>query len=268
MLAVVKFLKKIDLRRSSQASSQRGYTMIEISLATGFVAIIIATLAATTTNIIKSYNKGIWLSQINQAGQQINADIGDKARFAASVSYDNASHRLCVSGVSYVWNLQNEIDRGDSHVNKYDGTGEAIRLVRIDDPRAEYCARKADGTYKAVARDDSHVRQLLGRGAAIQQFSVSGKQPLLKVSIVVSTEGSNTPVLAKSDGTIDKSFYTTGTKGLGDAHWQCGDLIEKEAGGLTSSGVIANPDQVTFKPASNQYCAFANYEITIFERSV
>jgi len=67
------------------SDKQSGFTLIEVSTALIFVGFIIFILAATTVNIVRSYNKGIWLAQINQAGQQMNSDIGDKARYSPAI---------------------------------------------------------------------------------------------------------------------------------------------------------------------------------------
>ena len=83
-------------RDGIDASSNRGFTLVEVTLAMVFIAIIIAVLAATTVNIIRSYNKGVWLSQINQAGQQLNTDIGEKARYSTMAKVFEDNQRICV----------------------------------------------------------------------------------------------------------------------------------------------------------------------------
>ena len=97
------------MRTMNYKSEQKGYTLVEVSLATIFVGIIVMVLGATTINVIRSYNKGIWLSQINQAGQQLNADISDKTRYSSTAVVDNTNRRLCVGGVSYLWNTEKDI---------------------------------------------------------------------------------------------------------------------------------------------------------------
>ena len=245
---------------------QRGFTLVEVSLALIFVAVIIAVLAATTVNITRSYNKGIWLSQINQAGQQLNTDIGDKARYSAVAKVDNEHRRLCISGVSYLWNTESDLDSSTGFKNTYSDSGSDYSLVRVEDPNSDYCA---DPTLMPSSSDDS-VRTLLARGAAIQAFDViqgvtgsgdaeeNSNIPLLTVSTVISTEGANRPVRVYSDGS-GLRIDANGTRS--DSSWQCGDWYDDG----DTPGKVDNNDH--FEAAENQYCSFAEYNITVYERS-
>ena len=234
------------------SDKQSGFTLIEVSTALIFVGFIIFILAATTVNIVRSYNKGIWLAQINQAGQQMNSDIGDKARYSPAATVTK-NRRMCINGVSYLWNTQQDIDNGKQGYNVYpDGT--PIRLARIDDPGGEYCI---DPTRQpGLPSTNSEVHILLGRGATIQEFEVEQKDkaPLLTISVVVSTEGANRPYKV----TLDKSgkYKEDMTNGT----WQCGDFIDDHP----SNGKL---DEGEFTPAKNQYCSFAKYTFTVYERS-
>lgn len=251
---------------TSDKHQQQGFTLVEVTLATAFIAIIIGLLATVTINIIRSYNKGVWLSQINQAGQQLNTDIGDKARYSTAAILDNndSPRRLCVGGVSYLWNTEANIDTRNTGNNVFADTGEPFSLIRIDDPNAEYCSNAS----KQPNQNDQKVSVLLGRGATIQEFNVQGgisggdgsgrSIPLLSINTVISTEGANRPVRAYTDedGThID----VNGTNP--NSTWQCGNWYDDGE----KSGVVDNADR--FEPAENQYCSFAEYNITVYERS-
>lgn len=237
------------------SDKQSGFTLIEVSTALIFVGFIIFILAATTVNIVRSYNKGIWLAQINQAGQQMNSDIGDKARYSPAATV-TSNRRMCINGVSYLWNTQQDID-GDPGNNRYsDGPGTPIRLARIDDPKGEYCG---DPTKRPkLPSDDSNVHILLGRGATIQEFKVEEQKagaPLLTISVVVSTEGANRPYKVSLVNGSDKY-----KEDMANGTWQCGDFIDDHP----SNGKL---DEGEFTPAKNQYCSFAKYTFTVYERS-
>ena len=237
------------------SDKQSGFTLIEVSTALIFVGFIIFILAATTVNIVRSYNKGIWLAQINQAGQQMNNDIGDKARYSPAATVKTKERRMCINGVSYLWNTQKDID-DDPGNNRYsDGPGTPIRLARIDDPKGEYCLdfKKRPG----LPSTNSEVHILLGRGATIQEFEVKQKAdvPLLTISVVVSTEGANRPYKVSLDNVSGKY-----REDMANGTWQCGDFIDDNP----SNGKL---DEGEFTPAKNQYCSFAKYTFTVYERS-
>ena len=237
------------------SDKQSGFTLIEVSTALIFVGFIIFILAATTVNIVRSYNKGIWLAQINQAGQQMNNDIGDKARYSGVAVVKADKRRMCINGVSYLWNTQKEIDNGQLGSNVYsDGT--PIRLARIEDKNGEYCTKDQQPGAPGKA---SNVRALLGRGVVIQEFKVSQATgvPLLTVSMVVSTEGVNRPIKAYTDHT---GVHIDVDQNRSDSSWQCGEWIDKN-----DNKMVDSID--TFTPAKNQYCSFAEYTFTVYERS-
>ena len=239
------------------SDKQSGFTLIEVSTALIFVGFIIFILAATTVNIVRSYNKGIWLAQINQAGQQMNNDIGDKARYSPAATVKPDKRRMCINGVSYLWNTQQDIDKNKQGDNVYsDGAWTPIRLARIDDPKGEYCT---DLTKRPkLPSDDSNVHILLGRGATIQEFKVEEQKagaPLLTISVVVSTEGANRPYKVSLDKVSGKY-----TEDMANGTWQCGDLIDDNNNNKLDQGEV-------FTPAKNQYCSFAKYTFTVYERS-
>lgn len=237
------------------SDKQSGFTLIEVSTALIFVGFIIFILAATTVNIVRSYNKGIWLAQINQAGQQMNSDIGDKARYSPAATVDTVNRRMCINGVSYLWNTQKDID-GDPGNNRYsDGPGTPIRLARIDDPGGDYCINLT--RQPGLPSTNSEVHILLGRGATIQEFKVEQKAnaPLLTISVVVSTEGANRPYKVSLDNVSGKY-----KEDMANGTWQCGDLIDNNNNNRLDQGEV-------FTPAKNQYCSFAKYTFTVYERS-
>lgn len=239
------------------SDKQSGFTLIEVSTALIFVGFIIFILAATTVNIVRSYNKGIWLAQINQAGQQMNSDIGDKARYSPAATVKPDERRMCINGVSYLWNTQKDIDDHNEKDNVY-SDGAPIRLARIDDPKGEYCL---DLTKRPkLPSDDSNVHILLGRGATIQEFKVEQKTdaPLLTISVVVSTEGANRPIKAYTDNT--GIVHIDAGQNNPNSYWQCGEWIDKN-----DNGIVESTD--TFTPAKNQYCSFAKYTFIVYERS-
>ena len=239
------------------SDKQSGFTLIEVSTALIFVGFIIFILAATTVNIVRSYNKGIWLAQINQAGQQMNSDIGDKARYSPAATVKAKERRMCINGVSYLWNTQKDIDNGQLGGNVYFGSGGTpIRLARIDDPKGEYCLDLQ--RQPKLPSADSNVHILLGRGATIQEFKVEEQKagaPLLTISVVVSTEGADRPYKVSLDNVSGKY-----REDMANGTWQCGDFIDDHP----SNGKL---DEGEFTPAKNQYCSFAKYTFTVYERS-
>ena len=212
---------------------QSGFTLVELSISLIFIAFIILFLSTTLLSIMRTYNKGIWLNQINSAGRQINSDISDQVRFSASsISIRNDKQRLCIGNVAYIWNRA----RAESFENKYheepnnaaSNRTTKLRFVRVLDNSGEDYCTNVDLMPK---RDSSDTSIMLGPGVVIQKFDASvSSTNLLRINAVFSTEGNDQP-----EFNPDTERY------------QC--MVGGE-----------------FTLSNNQFCAFAEFDIITFRR--
>jgi type II secretory pathway pseudopilin PulG len=211
-----------------KANHQSGFTLVELSMALIFIAFIIIFLIATMLNVLATYNKGIWMNQMNAAVRQIDTDLSDQIRFSSSVVFVPANNRLCAGGVSYIWNTTDNFknrfssEAEDAVINKTS----QLRLVRIIDVGGNFCNRVAD----MPNRDDSTLSALLGNNIDILRFDVASGADLIKFRVVLSTTGNNQP--AEIDG-----------------RYQCGDWIGD-----------------MFQPSANQYCSFVDVNFVTYKR--
>jgi len=210
---------------------EQGFTLVELSMSLIFIGFIILFLTSTMLSIMQTYNKGIWLDQINQAGRQINDDITDQARFSKNkVIIKSDEQRLCIGGVTYIWNTATSIKNQYSDESSLENT--KLRFVRILDHTGRFCASD-----DMPNRGDNNVSILLSPGVTVQEFKVTeGITGLLHIQVVFSAEG-----IKDSDRSDQPRFY--------DGRYQCGHVI---------NGV--------FTPAKNQYCAFAEFDIITYRR--
>jgi hypothetical protein len=221
---------------------QAGFTLVELSMSLLFIAFIILFLTTTLLSIIHTYNRGIWINQINAAGRQINSDIADQARYSVSTFVVRIEQqRLCIGGVVYLWNTAAQIDEKKAK-NWYYGEGETstkLRLSRVIDKTGEYC----DGA-KMPVRNDSGTSALLGQGVIVQQFNPieNPSTGLLRIRAVFSTEGDVQPKIVNNNNQL-----TTTTDPNGK--WRCGEMV----GGV-------------FKVGNNQFCSFAEFDIITYRR--
>lgn len=254
----------IRTHRTRERKVSAGFTIIEVSLSLTFIAFIILFLTASMLSIVSTYNKGVWLSQVNQALRQMNADIVDTVKYSASPKVkmvDGEATRLCANGVTYAWNLQSWIDEGHPR-NRFDNerssSTSSLRLVRIEDKSSSYCNSGSDDF---IPRD-SNTRVLLGKGAILQEFNVvqginsTQSIPLLSVNGVVSTEGSNAPSKVKLVG----NDYTFVNYNDNSGTWQCGDWVDSNGNDRKDTG--------EFTPSKGSFCAKADIGMQIYERGV
>jgi len=175
---------------TTNTKRQQGFTLVELSMSLIFIAFIILFLTTTLLSIMQTYNKGIWLNQINLAGRQINSDISDQVRFSNdTVIIDNINQRLCVGNVSYIWNTATSIK--NRYDNETDVATTKLRFVRVLGSGNKYC-----NSAEMPKRDDSNTSIMLGPGVIIQKFiATEGMASLLRIRAVFSTENDVQPEL-------------------------------------------------------------------------
>lgn len=86
---------------------QQGFTIIELMLAMTFLSFVLVFLALTLVQMIRTYDKGLTIKQVNQAGRAMTEDIAKSMRGEQPgniVLTNVANGRLCIGNVMYIWN--------------------------------------------------------------------------------------------------------------------------------------------------------------------
>lgn len=176
-----------------RATNQRGFTLIELMIALAFVAFILIFATTAVIQVMQTYNKGLAIKQINQAGRTTLEDVTRYLRTAdpgAVVTTAMGSNRLCLGGVSYVWNLYNT---PSGSANKYsDGT--PLTFTRVSDAASAMC-NNASGSYPAVPK--TSATDILGSNVwvmAVTMNAPSVSVPLADISIKLAV--ANDPAIS------------------------------------------------------------------------
>ena len=237
---------------------ERGYTLLELSLAITFLAFIVVFIVAIIMTMVGIYNKSIALSQINNAGQQIMTDLNG-ARFggdvAQTISGPNGG-RLCVNGITYLWNQSTDHKSFPASPYNHGPTSNGPQsLVRVFDPTAELCSPSATNSAEPAEQidalpssskiDKSTISIILGQTVIIQSFTVDlSNVALPRISMTISTAGNNAP-----------------------AYWN-GNQWTNLTGGIQSNSSAPTGSNVTrLRCGTNQYCGFAKYDMIIYQRN-
>lgn len=86
---------------------QQGFTVIELTLAMAFLAFILIFTTITTIQMMRTYNKGVTIKQINQAGRTLIEDLSRSLSAGSAADIDTTfipQGRLCVGKTVYIWN--------------------------------------------------------------------------------------------------------------------------------------------------------------------
>lgn len=157
------------------ANRQAGFTLIELLLALAFVGFVLIFATTTIIQVMRTYNKGLAVKEINQTARAAMEDmsriikvsnpnaIASLARTAPDVTGPTANQgRVCFGGVSYVWNFTN------LNVNRYTD-GSRVNFARVNDPGSGLCVG-SPGSYPNVNR--AQATELLSSNVWVQQMTV------------------------------------------------------------------------------------------------
>jgi prepilin-type N-terminal cleavage/methylation domain-containing protein len=152
--------------------NQAGFTLIELLLALAFVAFVLIFATTTIIQVMRTYNKGLAVKEINQTARATTEDItriikgSNPSVIVTSPLTTNPSTskgRVCFGGVSYVWNFTN------ATLNQYTDNSR-INFARVDDPGSALCVLSA-GVYPKVNK--AQATELLSSNVWVQQLNIT-----------------------------------------------------------------------------------------------
>jgi hypothetical protein len=88
-------------------SQTQGFTIIELMLAMTFLSFVLVFMSLTIVQMMRTYDKGLTIKQVNQAGRAVTDDIAKAMRGEQPgniVVTNVANGRLCIGNVMYIWN--------------------------------------------------------------------------------------------------------------------------------------------------------------------
>lgn len=143
-----------------------GFTLIELMLAMSFVSMLLLGVALITIQVGSTYNRGLTIKAVNQAGRDVNDSLrrdisssksGDITLVPQTAGGAANLNRLCLGMQSYVWNYGKAIN--ENKAVTYLDTGKPIVLARVDDPGATLC-KQASGAYPSVVNSANSTELL------------------------------------------------------------------------------------------------------------
>ena len=175
-----------------RSHKSKGFTIIELMLAMGFVSTLLLAIAMTIIQVGKTYNSGLILNQVNQVGQTMSAEMQRSiqassglapVRIGSTTTYqpsgtkyrvDEFGGRLCLGQYSYVWNYAKTVATGsDPQKNKFENVSDgAINFLKVTDAGGYYC-RGTDNKSPSVKKADAVDMLASGnRDLAIHTFNI------------------------------------------------------------------------------------------------
>jgi len=220
----------------NHVANKKGFTLIELMLAMAFLSVLLLAIALTVIQIGKIYNRGITLTEVNQAarsiGDELTRGISSSQAFSLNTKYltTSAGGRLCLGQYSYIWNYGKALQNNDQNLVGYDAPAgkDPIRFIKLPDAAGLYCAQtNGVPTYRNIrVADTAAPIELLKTGdrtLSIHQFSITSGanaqdsvtgQQLYSLSFTIGTSeitaltSDQSACLPPSDPNSDFSYCT------------------------------------------------------------
>ena len=210
---------------------QKGFTLTELMLAMAFISFMLLFLMTAVIHLMRTYNKGVAMRQINQSGRQFAEDFARTAKYAnlSDIKADLARNRICINGVTYAWNINDPTATAPSPAlaNGYlaPNTAEKFSMVRVIDSGGVLCS-----TAGVNVINKTYAKEMLPVTLNVKKvvYSTSAVDPrLISLSFIFSTGGYNAP----------------------------------DVSALTPTGFACKTG------ADGAFCAFADFDVTVYARN-
>ncbi len=205
----------------SRQDKNKGFTIIELTLAMAFVSLLLVAIAMTVIQIANIYAKGSTLKEVNQLGMALSQDMQSSISSSSPLSLGEGSPdfkeikasgdsskvaggRLCTGNISYIWNFGEYFT---TPVNEYETSSDVLRLVKVEDKGKLYCS---DPTKKVVKANATEMLMDGEREVALQSFAITEaahdavlQQGLYKIVLEVGTNDQAALETTTTSGAID-----------------------------------------------------------------
>ncbi len=193
----------------------RGFTLIELTIAMAFMAMLLLAILYLTLYAGQLYTKGVTNKNLNQIGRDIFDGMrrdfiaADATRIQlppAMGSGDETSGRVCTGTVTYIWNTAPLLN---GTATKITNGGDPVVFQRVVDPGATLCTTDpSTGAYPTSIPVSASTTELLTsdtRDFAIYQMNVTPietkqQQGIYRIDMMIGTNEPDTTQKDASSG--------------------------------------------------------------------
>lgn len=152
-------------------SQQRGFTIVELLIATTVVSVILLLVSVMLLNIGNLFNKGMYQSRVQQNTRTISAEIADKLKLSTTVPKRPAAAAdgttvICIGDTSYTFVIGKQLGSG---------AGQSKHVLWRDSVTGP-CVSPAANYLNSIPAT-SGGSELIGTRSRLTNFSVSGASP-------------------------------------------------------------------------------------------
>jgi len=185
-------------------TKQNGFTLVELTLAIAFIGFLVLFTVIATLQVMRTYNKGLAVKEINQTARTIVEELSRSVRSATPTSINTTPNdatptqsRICLGGISYVWNI------AGGNVNKFSSSGNPpVTFVKASDSGALLCSSSA-GIYPNI--DPASSLPLLSNRVWVQNLTIT-KNPTTGLATITmqlsTTDDPTSPILESIPGGV------------------------------------------------------------------
>jgi hypothetical protein len=196
----------------------QGFTVLELTLAMAFLSFVLVFISLAVIQMLRIYDEGITMKQINQAGSNITSDLSRLIRTSVStqdvITTNIDKGVICVGNVAYVWNPLYKSDKTLNTSTRFNFNGpEPISLARwyVGSPLSPSSVCNTAGAVSARAKDGDNYPLLSQRARVLWvNMSRSSDNKLIKITFYLGTyDPAELPYLSAVPNPSPSGVYNT-----------------------------------------------------------
>lgn len=215
-------------------TNQKGFTIIELMIATSVLSVILVLVATVMINIGNLYYKGVNQSRVQDNVRAITDDVSQQLKFAGgngSLSFGNANYTaasgqnhytvntVCFNSIRYSYVLGQKI--GDSSQPDPGGTGWQIDHVLWRDSYSGLCGQNVPelgqtNPYNGLGTPGTDGTEMIASNSRLTDYNISQDPSTNSYQITVGVAYGDSDLLTATQGTQANSVLCKG--GTGDQY--------------------------------------------------
>lgn len=183
--------------RATHRSNQKGFTIVELMIATAVFAVVLLLCTVGLLQISRTYYKGVVTARTQEVARDILEDVSDSIRFnggavAPSILPNGATRGICAGGRRYSYQLNKQLN---------ETIASQRHVIVVDEP-----ANCSAGTTAQNINGSPAGRELMSTRMRLSTFSVAQvgtSTDLWRVTVRVASGENNLLIDTNGDGTLD-----------------------------------------------------------------
>lgn len=175
---------------NNKSRDEKGFTIIELTTALSFIAMLLMFIILITMQVIGSFNKGLTMKTISQSSRTVVDQIASDVSASKNVSYHkikpgttNEGGMICTDSAVYYWNNITGLKNADRAVKYSGGINNEVYLLRKTDTKCPSITEINHSGVGGYPGGDGSAELLGGSVGVLKMELDTSKAPIITLNV-------------------------------------------------------------------------------------